>query len=466
MSWPQLANMLSAWQWAVLAIVPPAVIALYFLKLKRVPLEVPSTYLWHKSIEDLHVNSIWQRLRQSLLLFLQLLLLALLAMVLLRPSWQGSKFKENRLVFLLDNSASMSATDVAPSRLDEAKRRVHELIDQMRSGDVAMIVSFSDSARVEQMFTDNRGELRRRLDLVQPTDKPTSISEALRVASVLANPGRSATDIRDTQVAEALPAQLFFFSDGNFADDLDFSLGNLDPTPPIWIGTPQANNVAIVAFSACAQRDQSRKDPGLRPSGKHGPRRRHARRRIAHRRRTGRRAAGDDSARPIERRQLRSGTFRVGCARAAACAAGRSGDGQQRVDRRAFTTPQPRARDYARQRAIANGAVHGSGPGSCRGDAEGARLSEHAAVQAVGVDGSLGPGDLRPLPAGRIAAVKHALYWPASTRRVLAAEGNRFGAADYRRKSSSPADAMARHVRRISDRGPAYGAAARQHDVD
>ncbi len=71
--WPSWAPMLSAWQWVVLAAVPPAIIALYFLKLKRLPLEVPSTYLWHKSIEDLHVNSIWQRLRQSLLLFLQLL---------------------------------------------------------------------------------------------------------------------------------------------------------------------------------------------------------------------------------------------------------------------------------------------------------------------------------------------------------------------------------------------------------
>jgi len=249
MTWPQWANMLSAWQWGVLAIVPPAIIALYFLKLKRQPLEVPSTYLWHKSIDDLHVNSIWQRLRQSLLLLLQLLLLALLALVLLRPSWQGSQFKRDRLIFLVDNSASMGATDVRPTRLDEAKRRVLELIDQMRSGDVAMIVSFSDVARVEQMFTDNRGELRRRLELIQPTDKPTSITEALRVASVLANPGRSATDIRDTQVAEALPAQLFFFSDGNFADDADFSLRNLAPTPPVWIGQPDADNVAIVAFS-------------------------------------------------------------------------------------------------------------------------------------------------------------------------------------------------------------------------
>ena len=68
---------LTTLQWMLLAAVPPAIISLYFLKLKRHPVEVPSTYLWTRTIEDLHVNSIWQRLRQSLLLFLQLLVLLL-----------------------------------------------------------------------------------------------------------------------------------------------------------------------------------------------------------------------------------------------------------------------------------------------------------------------------------------------------------------------------------------------------
>src|SRR3954454_19412260 len=134
---------LSLWQWALIAAVPPAIVALYFLKLKRQPLEVPSTYLWHKSIEDLHVNSLWQRLRQSILLLLQLLLLLLLMLALARPSWQGSKLSGGRYIFLIDNSASMSATDVQPSRLHEAKSRVEALIDEMQSGDEAMLISFA-----------------------------------------------------------------------------------------------------------------------------------------------------------------------------------------------------------------------------------------------------------------------------------------------------------------------------------
>src|SRR5215208_3710586 len=115
-------NTLTPWQWGLLALVPPAIIALYFLKLRRQPLEVPSTYLWKKSIEDLHVNSLWQRIRQNLLMYLQLLLIALAILALLRPGWQGTKLEGQRFIFLIDNSASMSATDTADAadRLAEA----------------------------------------------------------------------------------------------------------------------------------------------------------------------------------------------------------------------------------------------------------------------------------------------------------------------------------------------------------
>ena len=177
--------------------------------------------------------------------------MGLLALVLLRPNGRAARFIGERFIFLVDNSASMGATDVHPYPAGRSQAARGELIDQMASGDVAMIVSFADTARVEQMFTDNRGELRQRLDLIQPSDRATSITEALRVASVLANPQSEDAD----HAAAGLPTQLFIFSDGNFADDPDFSLGNLEPTPPVWIGQADAANVAIVAFNTGAQRN-------------------------------------------------------------------------------------------------------------------------------------------------------------------------------------------------------------------
>ena len=242
-------NSLALWQWGLLAIVPPLVISLYFLKLKRQPLEVPSTYLWSRTIEDLHVNSIWQKLRQSLLLFLQLLALLFIAIALLRPGWKGTEFSQGRLIFLIDNSASMSTKDVGgKSRLEDAKRRVLTMIDEMED-EVAMVVTFSDDANAVQTFTGNRSVLKREIKEIKPTNRSTDPLLALRYASGLANPGRQANRPEDVQVAEALPASLYIYSDGGFPEVKDFSLGNLEPNY-VAIGSESPHNLGITSFAA------------------------------------------------------------------------------------------------------------------------------------------------------------------------------------------------------------------------
>ena len=252
---PELSNMLSWWQWAILAAVPPAIVLLYFLKLKRRPLEVPSTYLWHRSVEDLHVNSIWQRLRNNLLLYLQLAVVLFIVLAMLRPSWQALRLSGSRLVLLIDNSASMQATDVKPSRLEEAKRRVGDLIDQMHSGDSAMLISFSDTARVEQNFTDNRQQLRAALAAIHPSQHSTNLSEALKLAAGLVNPGQANENSTDIRVAGT---KLFIFSDGRFPPVEKFELGNLEPTF-VPIGRSDAANVGVVAFGVSRSEDKNGK---------------------------------------------------------------------------------------------------------------------------------------------------------------------------------------------------------------
>jgi hypothetical protein len=142
--------------------------------------------------------------------------------------------------------------------LEEAKRRVGELIDQM-GDDAAMIISFSDTARVEQTFSRDRAALRRSLAAIRPTQRRTSLAEALKVAAALANPRQNAdnTNTRDVRAAEARPAKLLIFSDGKFDDVAGFALGNLDPVY-VPISSPNAANVGIVAFSV--RRNEARPD--------------------------------------------------------------------------------------------------------------------------------------------------------------------------------------------------------------
>src|SRR5215212_6342629 len=105
MNWiPTFTN----WQAGALAagIVIPALLVLYFLKLRRREMTVPSTLLWRKAIQDLQVNAPFQKLRRNLLLLLQLILLALLLLALSRPVSNVNAAPGKTAVILIDRSAS------------------------------------------------------------------------------------------------------------------------------------------------------------------------------------------------------------------------------------------------------------------------------------------------------------------------------------------------------------------------
>lgn len=248
-------NMLGWWQWLIIGAIPAAIVLLYFLKLKRQPLEVPSTYLWSRTIEDLHVNTIWQRLRRNLLLLLQILLILLLMLALLRPGWQGTELTDERFVFLIDNSASMSATDGQPTRLEEAKQRTLDIVSEMKTGHSAMVITFSDQAQVVQTYTESRRALRRQIGKIEGTARSTNLRDALSAASGLANPGLTRLE-NNQAIDEALPATVYIFSDGGFKPVTDYSLGNLTPEF-IPIGQDGVENVGIVSFST----DRNPEDP-------------------------------------------------------------------------------------------------------------------------------------------------------------------------------------------------------------
>jgi hypothetical protein len=243
---------LGASQWLLLLAIPPAVLSLYFLKLKRRQMAVPSTLLWKRAIEDVHVNSIWQRLRKNLLLYLQLLLI----LACLRPGWNGQGRIGERRIYIIDNSASMQATDTDPTRLDVAKQKVRTLISGSSSDDVGMVIAFSDRADVRQGFTKEQSKLISSVESIQPTMHGTDVSEALRAAAGLANPGRSSFEgLTDIMVAEAVPATVYLFSDGGFGDLGDFDIGKLK-IEYVPIGEPSASNVGIVNFAVQRSEDK------------------------------------------------------------------------------------------------------------------------------------------------------------------------------------------------------------------
>ncbi len=194
-------NLLNPWGLAGLAAAIP-IVAFYFLKLKRRKETVSSTWLWSRSIQDLRVNAPFQKLRSSLLLLLQILLVVLAALALADPIGRAAPPGEKRWALLIDRSASMRMTDVKPSRLDKAKAAAHEILASCGPKDEVMVVAFSDRAQVLTPFTADRTEAARAIDAVRPSDTPTRIQEAFRIAAsaVAAYPSRTIVILSDGRV--------------------------------------------------------------------------------------------------------------------------------------------------------------------------------------------------------------------------------------------------------------------------
>lgn len=211
--------------------------ALYILKLRRRAVAVPFSKLWERILRDKEATSLFSKLKRLLSLLLQIALLALLAVSLGDPRAAATLVKGRSLVVLVDASASMKATDVAPNRLGVAKDEVKKLIRGLGGSDRMLIAQMDASITPTGPMSGDTSDLERDLDAIRATDARADFPRALRFA----------TDaLRGVENGE-----IVVVSDG--------SLGPAqDSTGPVRLGDVKlsyipvgkgSRNVAITAFS-------------------------------------------------------------------------------------------------------------------------------------------------------------------------------------------------------------------------
>jgi Ca-activated chloride channel family protein len=183
----------------------PAVIALYLLKLRRDETIVPSTLLWTRLVADVEANAPWQRLRRSLLLLLQLLLVIALALLAARPFLERPAGLARDVVLVIDTSASMAATDVAPNRLEAAKAAVIDALRDLPTGGKVSVVAAARSARIVVNETTDLGRVRQALADIVPTSGSGNLGDALALAGKLAARSGDAQILVATDGALATP---------------------------------------------------------------------------------------------------------------------------------------------------------------------------------------------------------------------------------------------------------------------
>lgn len=157
-------------------------VALYILKLRRRPVAVPFSRIWQQVLRDKQATSLFSQLKRLLSLLLQLALLALMLLALGDPRASRNLVEGRNMVVLIDSSASMKATDVAPSRLEVAKREVTRMVEGLSGSDRMLVAQMDASIRPLSTMTNEVADLKDGLSKLSASDTRADFRRALAFA--------------------------------------------------------------------------------------------------------------------------------------------------------------------------------------------------------------------------------------------------------------------------------------------
>jgi Ca-activated chloride channel family protein len=216
------------------ALIIPIILLLYFMRPKRQQRTIASTLLWQRALQDMQASRPWQRLRFTPLLLLQILAALFIVLVLVRPAIFTSSSVSGNTIIVLQASASMQATDVAPSRFESARNDISDMIDSLGPNDHLSLITMANTPQVLIADSNNQAQLTVALQKARVTNQNADLELALSLANSLAN-GQA-----DTQV--------LVVGDGHVTTT-DQSLVFPFPVRYLRIGT-NAPNVALLTLSS------------------------------------------------------------------------------------------------------------------------------------------------------------------------------------------------------------------------
>ena len=153
---------------------------------------------------DVEANAPWQRLRRSLLFLLQLLLVVILVLLAARPFIERPAGLARDIVLVVDTSASMAATDLAPNRLAAAKEAALDALKDLPAGGKVSVIEAGRTARIVAAGSSDLGRIRLAIDSIRPTTAVGDLADALELASELASQSGDAEVLIATDAALAV----------------------------------------------------------------------------------------------------------------------------------------------------------------------------------------------------------------------------------------------------------------------
>jgi len=169
----------------------PVLILLHFLQPKPKPVEVTNLFLWQEVLRDRGGRVAFKRLINNAPLWLQILLVLLLALALARPVWTSVAQQRGYVILVLDTSASMKTNTGKGTRFEQAQARALELVARLERQQKILIIDAGHQPRVVAGFSDDREQARNLIKQLQASDVSGNLKRAVFLALSFFDPGRN-----------------------------------------------------------------------------------------------------------------------------------------------------------------------------------------------------------------------------------------------------------------------------------
>lgn len=178
-----------------LLIAIPLLILLYMLRKQNKPKVVSSTFLWQEIYETTYADKPWQKLKNHILLILQIIAVLLIVLALMMPKVPWGEHYYKNVIFVVDNSASMNAIYGEGTRLDAAKDWMKDYIH--RSGDETKgyLITTGGSVSLALAGSSKMQILLDAIDQLTPHYSVAKLDEGIQMAKALGESLQEAYEI-------------------------------------------------------------------------------------------------------------------------------------------------------------------------------------------------------------------------------------------------------------------------------
>ncbi|RLI94202.1 MAG: hypothetical protein DRO90_02415 [Candidatus Altiarchaeales archaeon] len=177
-----LSSIMNPWAFLGLLLLIPIII-LYLLKPKPKRIRFPTIMFITRVERDRRFRFFPKRFVRDPLLIVQILIILLFVIAIADP-YMKTRVKKGiaeNVVFIIDSSASMRATDIYPNRFERAKQIVNGILDKMQEGTKVSIL-LAENVPIIVLKNSNKENAKSVLNQIECGDTPTNIGDAILFA--------------------------------------------------------------------------------------------------------------------------------------------------------------------------------------------------------------------------------------------------------------------------------------------